>query len=285
MSESTPTASVSTILVGVDGGVPACRALEWALRRASHTGALVRAVWVDEERGHSDEPVTAKALAYQLERAVAAAGLTPASTPTVEQELVSGDVVDELRRRASEADLLVIGTNFHHGVIGWFRGTRALTLAADASVPVVVVPDVELDGRADVVVGVDAAGHADQAVLWAAAEAAASGQTLVLLQATPLMVGSVPAYVEVGNLHTELVEEAREAVDRLATELTEHEPGLRVRGNVTTEWPVQALSQAGRTASLVVVGSRGLGAIRRFVQGSVSSEVVLSLTGPVAIVR
>ncbi|WP_454299580.1 universal stress protein [Salana multivorans] len=289
MSESIPTpaaAGADTILVGVDGGAPARRALEWALRRAVRSGSTVRAVWVTAERdGDQSEQSAAGALGYQVERAVAAAGLPATTAGSVEQEVARGDVVGELRRHAREANLLVIGTNFHHGVIGWFKGTRALTLAADAPIPVVVVPDVELGSRAGVVVGVDNVGHADHAVLWAATEARVSEQELVLLQATPLMVGAAPAYVEVGALHADLVEEARESVEKLAVEMREQEPGLTVRCQVTSEWPVQVLSQAGRHAALVVVGSRGLGAIRRFVQGSVSSEVVLSLTGPVAIVR
>lgn len=287
---SEPTApNPRTIVVGMDGGAPARRALEWALRRAATSGAVVRALWIRDERDaesarHTEDSISTT-LADQLSRASTAAGLTPATMPTVEQELGHGEVVEELRRRSREADLLVIGTNFRHGVIGWLRGTRALALAANAPGPIVVVPDVDLAGRADVVVGVDAGNNADHAVLWAAGEAVETGQGLLLLQAAPLPVGATPAYVDAGNLHADLVEGARDAVEQLALELREREPGLTVRCQVTSEWPVPALSRAGRHATLVVVGSRGLGAIRRFVQGSVSSEVVLSLTGPVAIVR
>lgn len=294
MSDHIPP-SPGTILVGVDGGAPARRALEWALRRASHSDAVVRALWVCERTDSRDENDTrdsraheaaiAKNLSDQLKEALAQAGLTPGTSPTVEQEVIHGNVVEELRHRSQWADLLVIGTNFHHGVAGWFKGTRALRLAADAPVPIVVVPDVELAERTGVVVGVDSAGNADRAVLWAAEEASATGQELVLLEASPLAVGAVPAYVEVATLHAEMVEGAREDAEKLALQLREDSPGLTVKCQVTSEWPVPALSRLGRHAGLVVVGSRGLGAIRRFVQGSVSSELVLSLTGPVAIVR
>lgn len=97
MSESIPTpaaAGADTILVGVDGGAPARRALEWALRRAVRSGSTVRAVWVTAERdGDQSEQSAAGALGYQVERAVAAAGLPATTAGSVEQEVARGDVV------------------------------------------------------------------------------------------------------------------------------------------------------------------------------------------------
>lgn len=134
------------ILVGVDDESPSRHALEWALRRAERRDASVTAAWV-VGNGENDDDAR-RALAERIETARAAAGIGPEAVPVAE-EVLHGDVVGALLGRAGRADLLVIGTNFTPSLVGRLRGTRSLKLAADAPVPVVVVPEVELvDARA-----------------------------------------------------------------------------------------------------------------------------------------
>ena len=45
-----------------------------------------------------------------------------------------------------------------------------------------------------------------------------------------------------------------------------------------------AADEEGEEPALVVVGRRGMGAVRRFVMGSVSSDVLRSVHGPVLVV-
>lgn len=270
------------ILVGVDDESPSRHALEWALRRAERRDASVTAAWV-VGNGENDDDAR-RALAERIETARAAAGIGPEAVPVAE-EVLHGDVVGALLGRAGRADLLVIGTNFTPSLVGRLRGTRSLKLAADAPVPVVVVPEVELGGRSGVVVGVDGSETDHPAVPWAANEAAASGDELVLLRAAVVPVGGVPAYVDPSEVRRAVVDDARATVNAVAAEVREVHPDLVIHGRVTSDLPAHALSEAGATASLVVVGSRGLGTLRRFLQGSVSAEVMLTMTGPVAIVR
>jgi nucleotide-binding universal stress UspA family protein len=62
-------------------------------------------------------------------------------------------------------------------------------------------------------------------------------------------------------------------------------PSVAVRIQVTTEQPVPSLLERSYDASLVVVGSRGLGSVRGPLLGSVSSAVLHGAHCPVAIVR
>lgn len=270
------------ILVGVDDESPSRHALEWALRRAERAGAAVCAAWV-VGTGQNDDDAR-RTLAQRVEAARGAAGIGPEVVPVAE-ELLHGDVVGELLGRAARVDLLVIGTNFTPSLVGRLRGTRSLKLAADAPVPVIVVPEVELDGRSGVVVGVDGSETDHPAVPWAANEAARSGDELVLLHAAVVPVGAVPAYVDPSELQHAVVDDAHATVDAVAARVREEHPELAIHCRVTSDLPAHALSEAGATASLVVVGSRGLGTLRRFLQGSVSAEVMLTMAGPVAIVR
>lgn len=278
MDEQMPRAGGS-IVVGVDDESPSSHALEWALRRAARTGAAVSAVWVVADAEDDDD--AADALAACLDTARQAVG----DEVPVTLELLRGDVVGALGERAAAADLLVIGTNFSPTLFGRLRGTRSLSIAAEAPVPVVVVPEVELAGRAGVVVGVDGSESDLPAVPWAAAEAEAQGEDLVLLRAAVIPVGAVPAYVQVGDFQEAVIEDAREQVNAVAARLRESYPDLVIHGRVTSERPVVALSEAAESAALVVVGSRGMGTLRRFLQGSVSAEVMLTMTGPVAVIR
>jgi nucleotide-binding universal stress UspA family protein len=62
-------------------------------------------------------------------------------------------------------------------------------------------------------------------------------------------------------------------------------PSVDVRILVTTEQPVPSLLGRSSDASIVVVGSRGLGSVRGPLLGSVSSAVLHGAHCPVAIVR
>ncbi|WP_433448439.1 universal stress protein [Streptomyces sp. CA-142005] len=62
-------------------------------------------------------------------------------------------------------------------------------------------------------------------------------------------------------------------------------PGLRITTDRLTEEPVTALLGAGRTADLLVLGSRGLGGMAGFLVGSVAQAVMAGSRRPVVLVR
>lgn len=137
-----------------------------------------------------------------------------------------------------------------------------------------------------ILVGVDGSPAADHAVAWTVAYAARQGASV-----RALMTWDVPAYMSLGPLTSDPSPASRSADAARATleaveERVEDGPGGPVV-TVLRQGPAAAtlLAEAAEIdASLVVVGTRGLGPVRRAVMGSVSSRVARDSTCPVAVV-
>lgn len=136
-----------------------------------------------------------------------------------------------------------------------------------------------------VVIGVDGSQVSGAALAWAAREAAKRGESLTILFAlhTPLI--SVPfsgsSYVPPTS---EMEEQAQRVLDLAAAQVAADHPEVSVDTTLRVVPPAQALLEAARTASLVVVGTRGLGAVGSLFLGSVSSRVAARATSPVVVV-
>ncbi|MEE1786574.1 universal stress protein [Streptomyces sp. SP17BM10] len=132
--------------------------------------------------------------------------------------------------------------------------------------------------NAPVVVGFDGSPESLAATEWAAREAQRRRAPLTVLQAWP-------------GPHRDVVgrdESFRQAQERLAAreaQLIDTAPGVPVTASTVSGDPVEALEEAGRTAALLALGSRGLGTIRGYLTGSVSQEVLRRAACPVVLVR
>jgi nucleotide-binding universal stress UspA family protein len=137
-----------------------------------------------------------------------------------------------------------------------------------------------------VVVGVDGSPNAWHALEWAAAEATLRGATLRIVCAFEDPVTSVGLGTAFGagapiNVDPSLIEGAAKDVA---------DDAVRRAGNVPTEVvarcdrPGDVLVDASKGAALLVVGSRGHGAVGSFLLGSVSNYVVHHASCPVVIV-
>ncbi|MQS17134.1 universal stress protein [Streptomyces kaniharaensis] len=129
-----------------------------------------------------------------------------------------------------------------------------------------------------VVVGFDGSPESLAATEWAVREAQGRRCPLVLLRAWPWptrdVVGSDETY--------------HRAMAQLATreaELSALGTGFPVTSSHVRAEPAEALEEAGRRAALLVLGSRGLGAVHGFLVGSVSQEVLRRAACPVVLVR
>ena len=118
--------------------------------------------------------------------------------------------------------------------------------------------------RGSVVVAVDGSDHAIRAVRWAAEQAS--------LEHRRLMV------VSVGDKPDILVD------DTLSATRLRH-PDLAVAGSAVSGDPRQVLIDASTHAHMLVVGSRGRGAVRSMLLGSVSATVSAHAACPVIICR
>jgi nucleotide-binding universal stress UspA family protein len=143
--------------------------------------------------------------------------------------------------------------------------------------------DVGMDVSGRIVVGVDGSRGAEQALRWAAEEGRIRGaEVCALLAWSFLDQHAPPAGEEFTSEYSE--EDARRA---LAAYVARALPGGDdpICQCVVNELPARALLDAGREASLLVVGARGLGGFRGLLLGSVSQRCAHLTSTPLVVVR
>ncbi|GAA1750688.1 universal stress protein [Agromyces humatus] len=283
---------MSETIVGVSTAVEAgLQAVRWAARRASKRGARLHIVHVIdlavEVTRDADLMAAAKAEAQgAIDAAVAAAiEIDPnLEVVTTFEHGPATEVFDELSRNA---ELLVVGSDWHGGKRPSRRGVHSLRIAAGSHVPVAVIPDIDVTGRRGVVVGVDGSESSASTLEFAASEAERLGEPLIAVHAWDIgvIVGAEYGYgvsmVDDGDLSTA----ARELLDTALQPVVAAHPRLEIDRRVVVGDPVVALSDAADEASLLVVGSHGRGALARFLLGSVSHGMLAHLEGPTVVVR
>lgn len=141
-----------------------------------------------------------------------------------------------------------------------------------------------------VVAGVDGSTSASHAVGWAAAQAAAEGRPLVLAHAGPAPAPGGTGWLEATGVDHRHVcallrEDARALLDETEKTVRATHPDLELHHLVRLGDPRQILLEASADATLLVVGTRGLGPLRNLLLGSVSSAMVKHARCPVAVVR
>ncbi|MFF3744291.1 universal stress protein [Streptomyces kronopolitis] len=132
-----------------------------------------------------------------------------------------------------------------------------------------------------VVVGLDGTGNGEPAVRWGAEEAAARGLPLHLLHSWTSQPLHLPIAQEAEN-KKRFGAEVLAAAEATALEL---HPDISVRTEQVSEQAVDALVDRGRQATMMVLGSRGHGAIAGFLLGSVSLHVLGRAECPAVTVR
>ncbi|MGW0161514.1 universal stress protein [Mycobacterium sp. NPDC003323] len=137
-----------------------------------------------------------------------------------------------------------------------------------------------------IIVGIDDSDHSQPALEWAVREAKLRGVPLSVLHASTLPVDAWPvAPMPTGYLDwrvkmgRELLADAAERVEKIV------EDAVPVTTELVVATPTAALVDASRTAGMVVVGSRGKGALSRWVLGSVSSGLLHRAHCPVVVVH
>ena len=141
-----------------------------------------------------------------------------------------------------------------------------------------------------IVVGVDGSEDGRRAVDWAAEQATLEHRTLTLLHAVPPVEALASSYlmsagVDLVELQEEISTAARTTLEAEVERVLGTHPSLTVRSLIVDGDPRVALLAASPTASLLVVGSRGLGMFTSVLLGSVSLAVTREATCPVVVVR
>lgn len=281
------------VVAGVDGSAGSTNAMWWAAREAQrrhvalrlvhgYTPALPDPMSPHTRREHEGGLHAARAmLAVQ-------AGLVARDYPDlpVQRVVLGGVPAGVLVEESGTAQLVVVGGRGRGGFTGLLTGSVATQVAAHARCPVVVLRrDIHADGP--VVVGVDGSTHNRAALEFGFEVAAGYGRPLVALYAwqalPPDNLGPVTLW------HYDPDQAAEEAARLLAEQLAgwatkypdvpvTHQPVLSFN-------PAGTLIEASRTASLVVVGSRGRGGFTSLLLGSVSRTLVHHCHAPVAVVH
>ncbi|GLY49857.1 universal stress protein [Lentzea sp. NBRC 102530] len=136
-----------------------------------------------------------------------------------------------------------------------------------------------------VVVGVDGSAAARTALSWAVEDAKRRGCRVDAVSAwrpdTGMVIGTLPA-----ELGMRMTPESAEAAQRaVLDEAVQGFEGVEIRRVLVEGDPKTVLTDASRDAELLVVGSRGAGALAEVVLGSVSSYCVHHAACPVVVLR
>lgn len=146
----------------------------------------------------------------------------------------------------------------------------------------------EQTGNYGILVAVDGSSESDAAVRWATHEAQLRDLPITLAHVVVPVVTSWPVRSLQAEFNEWQEDNARQVLAQahkmLQSTLGESElPDVRTE--VLHDYAVPGLVSAAKTAEMIVVGSRGLGAFGRAVLGSVSSGVLHHARCPVAIVH
>ncbi|MFJ8363406.1 universal stress protein [Streptomyces sp. NPDC093984] len=132
-----------------------------------------------------------------------------------------------------------------------------------------------------ITVGVDGSPESVAAAAWAGREAVRRGLPLRIVHAWQWQALDVALAAD-EEAHARW---AREVVDAARGTLTERHPELTVTAEALQGAPVESLVAEAATAELLVLGSRGHGAVVGFLIGSVGQQVIAESTRPVVLVR
>lgn len=304
----TDTAIHRAVVVGVDGSESALRATRWAAREANRRNRpllLLHTCYIPPvpprspislPRGYGDALVEYGNVWLSEAKKVAEETVPELD---VDIEVRIGPAAAELVKESGRARLIVLGSRGLGGFSSLLIGSVAIAVAAHAQCPVVVLPGRHHDHRepselGPVVVGVDGS-ERDDAVIGFAFESAVE-------RAVPLVAVHVwnLSTVETGwpMLPTVMTyEDFAEDEWRLLSERVagwrEKYPDVQIHLRVPRGRPArELLSQAevgvdgphDPPAQLIVVGSRGRGALAGLGLGSVSHTILHHAKCPVVVV-
>lgn len=286
-----------TVVVGVDHSEAALAAVHYAAELAARRHLRLHVVHAFESSELTVRATIAwtadleAALRGSAERLMetATAGLaTRYPELDVTTRLDPGPRVAALLEESERAETLVVGSRGAGGFVGLAVGSTTLQVASHAHCPVVAVR-AAVPGqppRHGVVVGVDGSELSEAAVEYAMQAASEVGESVLALHAwnQPAQLGPGlqlpvvydPALVE---------EEERLLLAESMAGWSEKYPDVPIEARVVRGHPVHCLAQEAAHARLLVVGSRGRGAVRSLVLGSVSHGVLHHAAGPVAVVH
>lgn len=275
------------IVVGYDGKDHSRDALLWAAAEAARRDAPLLVVHAANYPGMKPHPGPAvlepEPGALAADQEITVRGVSEALHAYPDLRIAGATEVtsasEALIEASMGAELLVIGTRGHGRVVGALLGSVAYAAPARAKCPVIVVKRWSATRRGEdrIVVGTDGSPQAVAAVSFAAERAATAAVALDVVTCTG---GQAAADWDGHRLRN-----AAESVARSTTAwVRDTWPEVAVTIRVEDGPAERVLVDASTDAGLVVVGTRGRGAFKGLLLGSVSHAVIYGARCPVAVV-
>ncbi|GAA4733962.1 universal stress protein [Modestobacter marinus] len=306
---ATDTPRPPRVVVGVDGSPGSRAALVYAWAAAARRGAdlevvatwSVQTVWVG---GYPLGVPSISAVREEMESRVqamvdevrgdpAVAAVPGAADVRVTTAVSVGPAAQELVDASADADLVVVGNRGRGAVRSVVLGSVALHCVTHARCPVVVVHPSSTGHarRRPVIVGIDGSAASRAALLAGVAEAARLGTDVVAVTTYQM----ADHWMALSTVVVPTAEEVRWDLQRggeamLEDVLEEHRTGSGGRSPdarvvVAEGAPADILGQWAAGAALLVVGSRGHGALRGLLLGSVALACAMHASGAVMVVH
>lgn len=288
---------MDTIVVGVSEQGASAAAVQWAAGEAHRRGwrlELLRALQYPNTTADGIGVWCPDDLLAELD-GLAAGELEDACTavhvafPTLEvrSSLVHTHPRLALTQASGHARMIVTGARRRSALAGALLGSTGMHVAAHSRCPTAVVHAAAAPEARGVVVGYDGSAPADQAVAFAAEEAGAAGEELLVIHSW-FLAQLFPGGFDVGR-HLARSQHQQDAqryrLERVAAGVQEQRPGLVVRWRLLVdEFASEGLVAAASAARLLVVGTRGRGAFASMLLGSTSRDVLQNATTPVVVV-
>jgi nucleotide-binding universal stress UspA family protein len=287
------------IIVGVDGSPPSLQALRWAAWEAHRRHADVFVVtcysvpvYGSPEGAVYPTPDDLEMFSGGADAVIAqAAQIVSHIDPDVNFAGVAAmaPAATEIADAARPGDEIAVGATGHTGVLDGLLGSVALSVIHRSHVPVIVVPSspvAEIGATMrKIVVGVDGSAASLQALEWAYNEALVVGAELTAVHGWIYPYDGPRTSVSEPRTQMQLdaMEELKSSLESLGSRLTGGP--VHVHARLLERSAAQALLDEAADADLLVVGSRGRGAIRASLLGSVSRTVAQHAPCPVAVIR
>ena len=282
------------VIVGVDGQEHDSTVVTWAADEAASLGRPLHLqevvdLGISLMAGEGYLPMTslpADTLEGEASTLARAAQVARARQPelAVTASSVPGSVAGVLVEMSRSATAIVVGGGGEPSRP--FVGSTALSVAAHAQCPAVVLPDQLTGASGRVVVGVDGSKQSGAAVDYALSYAARHGATLRCVVAWSVEVVDGAVVTEPGTPEWDAVETKHRAlVERVLADRRTAFPDVPVEIEIRRGKAATALLEAAQGADLLVVGSRGRGGFTGMLLGSVSKRVLEGSTMPVAVLH